>query len=538
MMRVLIVDDEPIYRLALRELIRWEDYGCEIVGEASNGQDALRLITPMRIDLVLVDIQMPILSGLAFLQKLRESEEGSQTGVIVLSAYSQYEYVRQAFVYGVYDYIIKEDLNAAHVGEVILKAVQRLREVIDEQEQKERDSLSRTEKIREQAFRSLVHFQETADAEGSEASNWLLSTLGSRHVVCCLIIDRSSAPTDHESEKQRSRFIVHTIRQVADGYKINAIVTCIAREEYAVLFLLPGLMGELQAREVISEMLNKTISHLRVYMNLWATWGVSRICTQFAYWGESFRQSKLWAETRFYLGSGRAYFEEDVTSYTGRIKEPVWNVPELLHDLESGNAGWRNKLDKGLDDLAEAYGVPVEKTLHAYRALLWEISSLLYSKGLAWENITGEPESPLERLGQFEQANPLNVWFRSLIQTVFDSIDPKKRIMENSPPLVDKVKKWIDRHFHEPISLTNASESVGISESYLSRLFAKETGETFIEYVTRKRVETAIQMMGSGMKIYEIAEKVGYPNQGHFSKIFKKVTGKTPLEYREEMLSK
>lgn len=75
--------------------------------------------------------------------------------------------------------------------------------------------------------------------------------------------------------------------------------------------------------------------------------------------------------------------------------------------------------------LANACGVPVEQTLQVYQALLWEISSLLYSKGLNWASI-GEQESPVERLAHYEQASQLNIAFRSLIQSVFDNIDPKK----------------------------------------------------------------------------------------------------------------
>lgn len=537
MLRVLIVDDEPIYRLALRELIRWEDYGCEIAGETSNGQDALRLIDSLRIDLVIADIQMPILSGLEFLKKLRESEDGRKIAVVVLSAYSHYEYVRQAFVYGVYDYIIKEDLNADHVGEVILKTVRRIGEANDMHEQKQQESLARSERIKEEMLLSLILSEEIPERANNASSEWMLSAAGSRHILCCLFIDRSSQITERDIEKQRSRLIAHSIRQAADGYRLESVIAPVNASEYALLFRVPGQTGDLQAREVIAEMANKIISQIRDYMNLGATLGVSRICGAYSAWADHYKQARQWANTKFYLGSGRAYFEEDVAAYPSRIPDSVWDVPELVRNLESGNPVWRRKLDEGLEILANACGVPVEKTLHVFQALLWEIGSLLYSKGMTWIDI-GEQESPLERLGQFEQSVQLNVWFRSLIQTVFDSIDPKKRIMEISPPLVDKVKKWIDRHYQEPISLMNASEAAGISESYLSKIFAKETGETFIEYVMRKRVEKAILFMGSGMKIYEIAEKVGYPNQGHFSKIFKKVTGKTPLEYREEMLSK
>lgn len=537
MLRVLIVDDEPIYRLALRELIRWEDYGCEILGEASNGLDALRLVTSLRIDLVIADIQMPILSGIEFLKKLRESEEGRKIAVVVLSAYSQYEYVRQAFVYGVHDYMIKEDLNAEHVGETIQKTVRRIGEANDQNEQIQRESLARSERMKEETLLSILFSETLTHIDDPFAVEWMKAISSASHVLCCLFIDRGPPIENRELDNQRSRLIAHSVRQVGEGYRLEPVIARVSAREYALLFRIPGSSGELQAREIIADTANKIISHIRDYMNLSATVGVSKACGSRTSWVEQYRLSKRWAEAKYYLGSGRAYFEEDIAGYPSQLQETVWDVPALVHDLESGNPDWRNKLDSGLVKLANAYGVPVGTTLQAYQVLLWEIGSLLYSKGLNWTDI-GEQNSPAERLSHFENASQLNVWFRSLTQTVFDCIDPKKRILENSPPLVEKVKKWIERHYQEPISLMLASEAAGISESYLSKIFAKETGETFIEYVTRRRVEKAILFMTSGMKIYEIAEKVGYPNQGHFSKIFKKVTGKTPLEYREQLLSK
>ncbi|QJD82251.1 response regulator [Cohnella herbarum] len=537
MLRVLIVDDEPIYRLALRELIRWEDYGCEIVGEASNGLDALRLVTSLRIDLVIADIQMPILSGIEFLKQLRESEEGRKIAVVVLSAYSQYEYVRQAFVYGVHDYIIKEDLNAELVGETIEKTVGRIGEANDKNEQIQRESLARSERMKEETLLSILLSETLPQPDDTFAEVWINAASGAKHVLCCLFIERGISAENRELDSQRSRLISHSIRQVGEGYRLEPVIASVGAREYALLFRIPGSSGELQAREIITDTANKIISHIRDYMNLSATVGVSKACISRETWPEQYRLARRWAEAKYYLGAGRAYFEEDIAGYPSQLQENAWDTQALVHDLESGNPEWRSKLDAGLDKLAKAYGVPVGTTLKTYQALLWEVGSLLYSRGLNWTDI-GERNSPAERLSHFENAGQLNIWFRSLMQTVIDNIDPKKRILENSPPLVDKVKKWIDRHYQEPISLMLASEAAGISESYLSKIFAKETGETFIEYVTRRRVEQAILFMTSGMKIYEIAEKVGYPNQGHFSKIFKKVTGKTPLEYREQMLSK
>jgi len=536
MIRVMIVDDEPIYRLALRELIRWEEHGCEIIAEASNGLDALRRVASDGIDLVIVDIQMPILSGLDFLKRLRETPDGQRTAVIVLSAYSQFEYVRQAFMYGVHDYMIKEDLNSEHVGEIIGRTAAKIGEANDIRERQQIESMAREERRKEETLLSLLD----SDAEPGEAveppPEWLASVSSRQSYLCCLLIDSDSGDSS-QMDSKRSRMVAHAVRQASGDYRLEATIARIDQREYALLLLFPSQLGELQTRKVASELAGGIISRIRDYLNLESTLGFSRPGGHPSDWPNGYRRARRLAEARFYLGSGRSYFEEDVAPYPRSMKGPAWDVPEIVRKLETGHPDWVRALEEGMNSLAGTCGAPVETTLQAYRSLVWEIGSLLYSKGLNWEEL-GERESPLERIGSFEHIRALNGWISSLLRAVCDAIDPKKRILEASPPLVGKVKMWIERHYQEPISLSSASQAAGISESYLSKIFAKETGVTFIEYVMRTRVEKAILFMGSGMKIYEIAEKVGYPNQGHFSKIFKKVTGKTPLEYREEMFSK
>jgi two-component system response regulator YesN len=119
LLKVLIVDDEPLFRIAMREMINWEAFGCEIVSEASNGREALRYIEKNNVDLVLIDVQMPQLNGIQFLDKLIEMDLTLSPLVIILSAYSAYPYVRQAFQLRAYDYLVKEDLDESYVTPIL-----------------------------------------------------------------------------------------------------------------------------------------------------------------------------------------------------------------------------------------------------------------------------------------------------------------------------------------------------------------------------------------------------------------------------------
>ncbi|GJM78084.1 hypothetical protein HMSSN139_05800 [Paenibacillus sp. HMSSN-139] len=214
----------------------------------------------------------------------------------------------------------------------------------------------------------------------------------------------------------------------------------------------------------------------------------------------------------------------------------AWNISGLIRNIEQGSREWEGELQAGMERMRRSEWLPQELSLQPYRALLWELGSLLRAQGLDWA-AAGERDGldPADRLEQLDFLQEVENYAAELAGRVAAAVHPALRVADTTPRLVSKVKDWIDGHYSEPISLSSASEMAGISESYLSKVFAKEMGETFIEYVARRRIEHAMVMMQSGMKLYEIGERVGYPNPGHFTKVFKRITGQTPLEYREKL---
>lgn len=102
--------------------------------------------------------------------------------------------------------------------------------------------------------------------------------------------------------------------------------------------------------------------------------------------------------------------------------------------------------------------------------------------------------------------------------------------------VVMAVKKYVEKHIESGISLTEAAEAVSVSPSYLSRIFKDETGEKFLDYVNRRRIEIAQNyLLTTGMKINDIYKKVGYMSRNYFYNMFKSISGCSPNEYREKM---
>ena len=118
----------------------------------------------------------------------------------------------------------------------------------------------------------------------------------------------------------------------------------------------------------------------------------------------------------------------------------------------------------------------------------------------------------------------LNEWLAKVLGSFVGDIDSSK--------VINKAKNFLKKHYAEQIRLADLAEYMHISESHLSRIFKKNIGMSFTQYMISIRIEAAISLMNNtNLKVYEIAEKVGYQNVEHFSRIFKNITGKSPKEY-------
>ena len=127
MIRVLIIDDEYIMRQGLKYMINWEQEGFEIVGEASNGKDALELIDELKPHIVISDIVMPLLDGVDFTEAMHKLYPHIQ--IIILSGYDNFEYVKYTFMNGVVDYVLKPTLNPEELRKILKKAAERIRAI-------------------------------------------------------------------------------------------------------------------------------------------------------------------------------------------------------------------------------------------------------------------------------------------------------------------------------------------------------------------------------------------------------------------------
>lgn len=528
MLRVLIVDDEPLFRTAIRQIILWETYQCEIVHESANGQDALHYARDHAVDIVIIDLQMPVMNGLAFLEQLAPWEESNKPLVIMLSAYSNYEHVRKAFLLGASDYIVKENLSEEHVGAVIGKATKLVQEKMQETERVIRELERNTVQLKENYIRAML----LGDSPMED-----LDALyrGSYCVPVCIRTDILDHTIEQRNDPQYERFMYRTMMQVLEQYYVASHLVLIQEGEYAVLLMMDASSRGTHERVRITETLLLIRNHVKQYLNASLSIAIAEGSADPHQWKLRYDAARNLTKLRFYYGSGQIFHAEDpsrIIHVKRSVIQAAWPMKDMLYKLELGNGAWEAEFEQSVQRLKQLGNIDVEEHYMLYKTLLWELGALLHMKGYEWSDIVEAERTPVDMIEQFVTMTEVHVWLHQLLCAAGSLVDPVRKITHAHPKIVEQAKQLIARHYEEQLSLSLICEWVGVSESYFSRLFVKETGENFHNYVMNYRIQKAVQMMDSGMKLYEIGEKVGYPNQAHFSKIFKKVTGKSPLHYR------
>lgn len=536
MLKVFLVEDESVMREGLRDNIPWQQCGYRFVGEAADGEMALPLIRKVQPDVLITDIKMPFMDGLSLSRIVHE--EFPNTKIIILSGHDDFEYARQAIQIGVEQYLLKPVTRAA-----LQKVLFEIREKIEnEQEQvnyKEqfRDELHEYEQFNrryffEQMLGGKLSVQEIYD----EAKKLSLEINASWYNLVLFSVQPKGY--DAQNHNQNDDMVSQQ----------EEILRYFLRFPEYILFRVNintyGLLVKGDESE-IKDLTQKCISNIR------------RIC-------ESVDSSEL----DWYVAVGEPVerlsmlpecFSQVNHIFSYRFIVPGVNV--LSQDIVSGNTSdeesgnYRNiELDKidpeiikgflfkgdieEVDDFISNYLGSLSEALKSkvFRNYLtlnirFLILAFLDDAGVSKKDFTEKVDdgySSEYSVGMEE----LESYIGKMIRTAINLRDNQSN--SQSKRIIRRAVDYIDDNFtDEDISLNAVSEYVDVSSNYFSAIFSSEMKQTFVEYVTNKRMDKAKKLLKqTQMHTGEIAAEVGYKDPHYFSFVFKKTQGMTPREYR------
>ena len=541
MFKVLIVDDE-IYVVALiQKLIDWEKFSMKVEATANDGKTALSLMKEMKPDLVIVDIRMPGYDGIAFMDKVREFNKNVR--FIVISGHKQFDYAKGAMRNNVEDYLLKpinkEELEGvlAHVYEQLVELRRKenvfneMAEELDSSKQILRNSLLDTVISGEnrEFFRGGAEpLNKKFKTDFREGKLWLFAMVTDLPAAL-----QENAENDlmlQEMHLDLKKALQEDCYEVVDGIRENRTLFLINFSEQA----------EDRIRQLIRNRMTVYENQTKKFDNLFIKICMGPVCSDYEELVETVPVLYQCILGRTAL-PGQKMIEPSDIKESETLVLAIWNLRKerFLQSMESLNVEEAALCIREIYSKA-FYGVEEDTLLYykLYIKLAEEIYRYFNNIGIIRES----QETFMEVMeAKYIRASQYSEYVRILCEELQKAAQELSQLSdrEQAAPAVRIVKRYIREHYKEEISLTSAADKVHISPVYLSRLFKKEEGINFLDYLNQYRIDAAKKLLKDvKYNVIEVSEEAGFKNTRYFSKIFKKHVGITPSEYRKRHLGK
>lgn len=503
-MKILIVDDERMICEWLAHCIA-QDQSCRLVGCAHNGEQALSLFETEKPDVVFTDIKMPVMDGITLLKRIKE--QSFVTQVVLLTAYAEFDLVREAVRNGGDDYLLKTEMNHQSFQEVL----QRLKQRLSRQESAgEAADVKRTDRQHVMVGNILRHRQvlEEEDLETLRQCNvgWRDEDLFGVALFKKNMLDGFSLPQRKE------------IRHLA-GFEYDSLV-------YVAVGNLERNLSQSQKQQVLLEFAGQMVRENNCMV------GISSLTHSLSQVGEVIGEA-VWELSKGYYESKIRVYQSHC--HPGQLKEDMitWETfmragRRRLHSLK-GQA-FTGFLDQVLSYARTNQVAPVVEVIEFCCEAMEEAAARYASEdGELMNRMLWEERKKAEQSDNMEQ---MAARVREFVETLMITEDLGNRKLSKG---VGEAVEFVRSHYQEAISLEQVAEAVHLNSEYLSRIFKEETGCTYSMFLSQTRLKKAAYLLAhSPERVQKIARQVGYPNVSYFSTIFKKRYGVNPYEYRRE----
>ncbi len=525
--QVLLVDDEPIILRSLKVAVPWDELGMEVAGEAANGLEAARLVETIDPDIILCDIRMPVMDGIELIRKL--ASQKPERIFIILSGYGEFDYAREALRHGAYDYMLKP-IDHEELTRVLGEARKKLdasRAQRQEVEYLRRSFQSLSSLVRERMLFAMIEGTDEPFRSSFWLDHWEIES-GYRMIVIRLDNYAQASRIWDWKEKRLWFFAIQNILKEYGEQSGSWTVFPFHGGEWVMIYLD-------QSEAEIKQKANEIVKLIQKYTNLSCSAGVSRPFEGLGRLHESYESAKRALHRRFVSSDAGVFCDDD-------------------ENVTAGNAGVREYPLEIEKKLVKAVSTLDEEGMMAEIERLHHVMSEASCTREQGERIFLEMLTAVQR--QFEQRSPKHLFrlepylerlshcvsLNDMVHTAKQALgewinESRKRDREDGTESIRKALEYIENRYHHDLGIDEVAEYCGLSSSHFCVLFRQVVGQTFLEYLTRFRIDKACSILrNSEVKVYQVAPLVGYMDSRYFTQVFKKVVGMTPSEYRQTML--
>ncbi|MGG4103075.1 response regulator [Paenibacillus lautus] len=513
MYSIFLVDDEELELEMIRDYIRWEEMGIYVAGTALNGRDALEKIEVIQPDIVLTDVQMPVMNGLDMAKRVSEQFDWIQ--FVFLTGHDEFNYVKSALNVGAVGYLLKP-LDLSEIVSVIDKVKRRCEEV----RMKNRSiRVTKSNIVREMMFeQNEERFRNLAASyhklsRHTEPRTYTLTLLG---------LDAPNiAQPGLSLEDGMARLQTHMEEWLADK-KLEADLIICREGELGIFMDAASHLSRFTWEDLLKQM--------QEALGFTMTAAVNEEPEELSRIQDLYRETRLMLEEMFYVGNRRVIYAKDVQRQLESRQIPPFQETayfEDIHQLASEQAAQKLR-----DYFNRLVMLRIRKT---------EVCD--FAIGLVERLLEGIHEPITESHKRAELYHAI-YQCRTIIEIEAIIMDYaghairtlEHRFMDKNARLVHQVRTTIDQTYHQAITINSLSDQVYLSPNYLRSIFKEKTGMTIHDYLTRIRLNKAKELLADdSLKVQDIAQRVGYESTSYFISLFLKSQGVTPNEYRKNI---
>lgn len=529
MIKLLIVDDEPLVQIGIKSMLHWQDLGIEVCGTAMNGEVAFQMIEELSPDIVITDIKMPILNGLDLVKKSRDTF-GSIPLFIVLTSYEEFSLIRQAISYQAIDYLVKLELDAAGLESAIRRALERLEELRASEAYRQAggNTLLQSYDYKDKFFMRLLHnlfdnseqfHIQAKDLKLDFSDRCYLAVHGEIHSDTAAAMDATRQSNLYSSSLQM-------IQEILNKH-LPCHVLSLDKSHFAVIFHASS-DSDLSLSN-IQKALDNACTMVHNYFNVWLTLGIGNIAD------EALKISVSYQEARQAFNLSNR--EMPCTPFSSVNKDSfrnAFNIAVFKGALTQAFEEFdTDVLYKTLSEITELFAANPQRHIQAVDAscnILYLALSLLPNGEESLQEIFSSYPNGYRSIYKMETVLEVTNWLNTLRDGLCELLKSKRKTYKDH--VISNVQKYINAHIEDKLSLNDVAAVFGLSPNYLSALFKKNCSIGFSEYITQRKISRAKTMLlEQNMKIYEAADRLGFESAFYFSKVFKKVEGISPREY-------
>ncbi|MCM3129113.1 MULTISPECIES: response regulator [unclassified Paenibacillus] len=519
----ILVDDEVFTRKGLMKIVDWESCGFRIVGEADNGEDALSLIRESSPDVVITDIRMPVLDGMGLIRQVisEEENEGTRPSFIIVSGYDDFSYAQQAVRYGVHDFILKP-IDEEEFHTTLKKLSLRI--------QQERTAEHLNQSLNSSMLMDLILNEKGEPGAYREWEKRLNMDTGEEiYYVFAEINDIFHLSADRQSDiiQQCKAHILRWLQHVTCADRVYL-------QEHRNRF---GFIITKRMLSMFSNNIRNLLEHLQTEVKL-----EGRL---FLYTGK--RVQGIASIRESYESAKQALLYKFIYDDTGIVILDD-NHHSALKYLPLEEQMYRRVMEQIEESDMESLPVTIESMFRSFQeknyapeAMKMNIHQCVNHAVKVLKDMGGDED-------RLDAWVPMTSWYDhnlslKAIRDLFTKFAAESALYiaelrkEQGTRGIHKIKLYIDSHFQDNISLKSIAGVFYMNPVYLGQRFKKTYGLYFNDYLLHLRIQEAKKLLRqTDLRIYEIAERVGYGNSDYFVTQFEKLMQMSPSDYRQGLL--